>query len=556
MRSANDNHLYKKPGGATVMNLKACPANARNTIRRNLGLGLLAACALSWSAAGGAAVYTELRQLTTAEGKGHSWDGLVQGRDGRLYGTRREGGAGNAGTAFRISTGGAFTKLHDFNGAVEGRYSQGLTLGRDGNFYGAAGSGGPADRGTVYRMTPNGSVTVLHAFGATGPQSPFGPPVQGRDGALYGVAMINWSPAGNEGVVYRVTTSGVFSVIATIGLGGPSSPLLIGKDGNFYGSTLGVDISGGVISRLFRLTPGGTLTWFGAAPAWQFFRGMMQAGDGNFYALVHTYDGESRSLARITPTGSVNVADLPLGVSRCDSTPIPATDGQIYVGCGNDIVVFSDGDVSGNSVHYFPAEVGGWYGAGTLVQHTNGMLYGTTFGGGNNNAGVIYSLSIGATPFVKAIPNAAPVGSSIGLLGNFTNATAVKFNGVSANFSGLSNTYRTASVPAGPATGIITVENLLYPFVSNLASDRPFQVLPRITSRTPASGPVGSSVVIRGSGFSQTTSVLFAGNKPSRFVVNSDSQITAPVPAGAVSGGIRITTQGGTATTASFTVSP
>ena len=535
------------------MNLNVCPTPLRTRPPRNHGLlGLVAACALSWSAAGEAAVYTELHHLTTVEGKGHSWDGLVQGRDGRLYGTREEGGAGNAGTAFRISTGGTFTKLHDFNGAVEGRYSQGLILGRDGNFYGAARSGGPADQGTVYKMTPNGSVTVLHAFGVTGPQSPFGPPVQGRDGALYGVASWSGNPAGGEGTVYRVTTSGVFSVVATIGLGGPSSPLLLGKDGNFYGSSYGEEFV--TTSRLFKLTPGGTLTWFGAAPDNYFFRGLTQGGDGNFYALAHNLAGATVYLARITPTGSMNLAYVPLSSSSsCDSTPVPATDGHIYIGCQNEILEFSNGYVFDVPVYSFP--ILNKYFAGTLVQHTNGILYGTTSGGGDNDSGVIFSLNVGAASFVKAIPNAAQVGSAIGLLGNFANANAVRFNGVAATFTGNSMTYRTALVPAGPATGFITVGSALSPTIS-LKSDQPFSVIPKITSRTPASGPVGSSVIIQGTGFSQTFAVLFGGNKASAYTVNSDSQITAPVPVGAVSGKIRISTLGGTATTATFTVIP
>ncbi len=52
----------------------------------------------------------------------------------------------------------------------------------------------------------------------------------------------------------------------------------------------------------------------------------------------------------------------------------------------------------------------------------------------------------------------------------------------------------------------------------------------QISSFTPGSGFVGSSVVITGSGFSGATSVRFGAAEAS-FAVDSDSQITATVPA-------------------------
>ncbi|HVO59632.1 MAG TPA: hypothetical protein VMT53_01785 [Terriglobales bacterium] len=44
------------------------------------------------------------------------------------------------------------------------------------------------------------------------------------------------------------------------------------------------------------------------------------------------------------------------------------------------------------------------------------------------------------------------------------------------------------------------------------------------------------------------------GSKVASFVVNSDKQVTATVPAGAVTGKIAITTPGGKATSKTFTV--
>ncbi len=61
---------------------------------------------------------------------------------------------------------------------------------------------------------------------------------------------------------------------------------------------------------------------------------------------------------------------------------------------------------------------------------------------------------------------------------------------------------------------------------------------PKVTSISPASGVVGASVKVTGTGFTGTTQVLFNGSA-STFTVDSSTQITATVPAGATNGNIR-----------------
>jgi large repetitive protein len=77
---------------------------------------------------------------------------------------------------------------------------------------------------------------------------------------------------------------------------------------------------------------------------------------------------------------------------------------------------------------------------------------------------------------------------------------------------------------------------------------------PTITSFSPPIGSQGTSVVITGTDFTGATSVMF-GAIAATFTVNSATQITTSVPAGAVTATISVTTPGGTATSAtSFVV--
>ncbi len=158
-------------------------------------------------------------------------------------------------------------------------------------------------------------------------------------------------------------------------------------------------------------------------------------------------------------------------------------------------------------------------------------------------------------------PPSGPVGTTVTITGSgFTGANDVQFNGASVgtgNFAVNSDTQITATVPAGATTGPISV---ITPGGTATSSDS-FTVTgspaPAITGFSPTSGPVGTTVTITGSGFTGANDVQFNGTSvgTGNFAVNSDTQITATVPAGATTGPISVITPGGTATSSdSFTV--
>jgi uncharacterized repeat protein (TIGR03803 family) len=69
----------------------------------------------------------------------------------------------------------------------------------------------------------------------------------------------------------------------------------------------------------------------------------------------------------------------------------------------------------------------------SLVQGFDGNFYGTTFSGGGNVDGTVFSLSVGLGPFVETVPTSGKVGAAVIILGNnLTGTTSVIFNGTAA----------------------------------------------------------------------------------------------------------------------------
>ena len=166
--------------------------------------------------------------------------------------------------------------------------------------------------------------------------------------------------------------------------------------------------------------------------------------------------------------------------------------------------------------------------------------------------------SVQAAPTVSGFsPASGSPGTSVTVTGTgFTGASSVTFNGSASTFTVVSDTQITATVPSGATSGPIAVTTS----AGSASSASSFTVTavvaaPRITSISPTSGRVGSTVTINGSALTGATSVKFGGGVSAAFTVVSDARLTATVPSGASSGGITVTTPGGSATSQSFRVS-
>ncbi|MDO7848995.1 FG-GAP-like repeat-containing protein, partial [Hymenobacter sp. M29] len=78
--------------------------------------------------------------------------------------------------------------------------------------------------------------------------------------------------------------------------------------------------------------------------------------------------------------------------------------------------------------------------------------------------------------------------------------------------------------------------------------------LPTLTSLSPTSGSVGTSVTLTGTNLTGATGVRFNGTAAITFAVVNATTVTATVPAGATSGNVTVTTPGGTSNGVAFAV--
>ncbi len=507
---------------------------------------------------------------------------IAQGRDGNLWSTTPAGGKNGIGAAFRITPAGKLADIHDFNPAAlpvpEGTPYSGFTLGTDGTFYGTMSDGGASGNGAVFRMTAAGTVRILYSFtGGNDGADPQAPPIEGTDGNFYGTT----EKGGTDlyGTVYKITPTGKLTTLHQFnpsnGDGAyPIGALVQGSDGNFYGTTYQGSLeancgSDNVCGTVFQITPTGTYKQLYIFPfdplgTANITSGLVQGSNGSFYGTAES--GGANHLGEvfeISSTGTFkDLYNFTGGTDGANPSAglVLATDGNFY---GLTLNNGTDGfgtvyEISPSGAFTLVGPLDGTNGGNssvTLMLHTSGTLYGDAkIGGQTTNLGTFFQVANKHfAPFVDLLPTSGEVAATIEIRGRgFTGTAAVSFNGIPASkFTIVSSTYMSAVVPTGATTGFVTVTTP----GGALQSNKKFHVTPQITSFTPTSGPVGTPVTITGVSLTQTTEVTFGNVTATTFKINSDKEVTATVPTGAVTGKVAISTSGGRATSATnFTV--
>ncbi len=338
---------------------------------------------------------------------------LLQARDGSLYGTSYGGGASGAGTIFKLIPGVSFQVLHGFGGPSDGLGpNDGVIQAADGLLYATAAQGGANTAGTIVKQSGGGFalLTTLSATSGNG-YYPRSNPVQAADGNFYGVMSNGGTP--QAGTIYKMTSAGAISLLYTFnGTTKGRTPygrLALGTDGVLYGTT----ISGGsaALGTVFAYDPmAKTFTLlhsFTGADGSSPYSGVTQGSDGRLYGM--TSGGGAYGYGTIFAVDRVSGAVTTLHSftgkdgAGAYATLVQASDGRLYgtasgggaSGAGSVFAIDKSG--SGFTLLHSFSKADGAYPRAGLIQASDGYLYGTAPAGGSANNGVIFRIALGGS---------------------------------------------------------------------------------------------------------------------------------------------------------------
>ncbi len=306
---------------------------------------------------------------------------------GNIYGTTTGGGDLNCnapngcGVVFKLKmSGGDFDLLHLFSGAPDGAFPEaGVILG-GGKLYGTTDSGGgtcqPSGCGTVYQVSSTGQESVLYSF-AGGPADGAGPV-----GSLFRDAGGNlFGTTGNGGIqsvfgtAFELNTSGAesFLYLFTQSPDGaiPVAGFVSDATGNLYSTTaLGgsqnSNCQGVGCGTIFELTP---------------------SGGGWTESVVYSFLGGSDGLqpaGNLVKDGSGNL----YGVTAGGGNPNCGT-----FGCGTVFKLTRTASGWTESVLYSFTGASDGANPRSLVNDSQGNLYGAATSGGQHSNGTLFALS-------------------------------------------------------------------------------------------------------------------------------------------------------------------
>jgi uncharacterized repeat protein (TIGR03803 family) len=329
---------------------------------RTIGAATNVHRALSWSATSSSVSHTTtgFKTIFNFDGTNGAMPAGLLVSNGILYGLTEAGGTYGGGIAFTLKPSGKESVIHNFGSGSDGNTPLGQLIFNDGNYYGATSAGGAQSLGTVFSLSPSGKERWLYSFnGAPDGAIPFGGLVD-VNGTFYGTTGHGGTTGCNGngcGTVFKVTATGREVVVYRFQGGNdgayPNAPLASAGD-RLYGAA----DDGGAYGwgTLFMISTSGSET------------------------TLHSFGPSSQ------PDGLVPNA--------CPTI----FDGKIYG------PTFAGGKYNGGVV-YKATEKGdervlydfGGYDKGTTpaasVVALNGNLYGTTFSGGAHGYGTIFELT-------------------------------------------------------------------------------------------------------------------------------------------------------------------
>ncbi len=304
-----------------------------------------------------------------------NWDGAEPRADlvlagNTLYGTTPVGGSNGYGTVFSINTDGTdFTALHTFTGGSDGAVPNQYLVLAGNTLYGLAGRGtNLVGYGSLFSVDTNGdNFSTLYTFN-TNLDGALGQPNGGLllcGSTFYGTAY--QGGISNAGSIFSVNTNGTFNLLHLFNAetdGENPLGLLVLSGGALYGTTRNGGTNG-VVGTVFSFN----------------------TNDNNF-TVLHTFAGDTNLDGKNPDAGLVLNGDTLYGTT-------------VFGGTNNGGTVFSI-NTNGSPyavLHSFnPAAGEGKFPEAGLVLRGN-TLYGTTLGNGTSLDGTVFSINTDGSSF-------------------------------------------------------------------------------------------------------------------------------------------------------------
>lgn len=315
---------------------------------------------------------------------------LAQAADGRFFGTTSAGGTNALGTLFQLALAGpTVTKLHDFAMATGATPLGRLVVGSDGALYGMASAGGTDNKGVIYKydLATSGYASLRNL--GTSANQPWAGLLEDGNGVFIGCTSLGGGTL-DRGVIFRYTVaSNTYTPLAVIGASTgafPTGRLVRASNGLFYGFTSGGGTqNGGVIFSFDPVT--------------------------NTYTRIHNFGGAFNGTS---PVGApVLVGNVIYGLCRTG-------------GLGSAGTLFSyDLGTSTHATRVNLTPSTGTFPQAGLLLASNGKLYGANAEGGTHGYGTLFDYVPGATTLTVrrqlqaadgAVPKASMIQASNGML--------------------------------------------------------------------------------------------------------------------------------------------
>ncbi len=335
------------------------------------------------------------------------------------------GGQNDAGIIFKTDASGN-NEMVKYNFVPPGGNPYGsLMQASDGKLYGMTYYGEALNPGSLFQYDPStATYTIKYAFDFADGRYPEGSLIQTPDGNLYGMATSGGVSATNDnGVIFKFNPqNGIYTKLfdfdGTTTGSSPYGALLHATDGMLYGMTY----QGGAndMGVIFQFNPANNaftvkVNFDGATKGQNPYGSLIQATDGMLYGMTK-YGGLDGYgvLFQFNPQNGNFTKKLDFDMVTIGGDPdgslIQATDGKLYglteAGGAHSLgVLFQFDPVTSGIINKvdFDGSSKGNSPYGSLMQAYDGNLYGMTNGGGVNDLGVLFQFNPVTSIFTKKL---------------------------------------------------------------------------------------------------------------------------------------------------------